>query len=99
MGVEFIDDGTFAFPYGKGCESNGLTIREYFAAKAMVALAHDATNRSWTNQEHAVQAVSLADALIDELNQRQHDAAIANAKADRIARATPAASWAEGEAS
>jgi hypothetical protein len=45
----------------------GLTVREYFAAKAFQALI--TTDKAWiSNEGHAQIAVKLADALIEELN-------------------------------
>jgi len=46
--------------------SNGLTKREYFAAMALQGLL--ATNSTTTIEYYAIDAVRIADALIDELN-------------------------------
>jgi hypothetical protein len=45
---------------------NGLTKREYFAAMALQGLL--ATNSTTTIEYYAIDAVIIADALIDELN-------------------------------
>ena len=47
-------------------KSNGLTKREYFAAMALQGLL--ATNSTTTIEYYAIDAVRIADALIDELN-------------------------------
>lgn len=46
--------------------SNGLTKREYFAAMALQGIL--ANNSTTTTEYYAIDAVRIADALIDELN-------------------------------
>lgn len=53
--------------FGIDSPQEGLTKREYFAAKAFQALL--TTDKAWiSNEGYAQLAVKLADALIEELN-------------------------------
>lgn len=66
MGLQKDD---LAFPFEGGDNNgmqpyNGMTIREYFAAKAMSSLSLSGDSA----EDIASESVKIADALIDELN-------------------------------
>jgi hypothetical protein len=52
--------------YNTNYRFNGLTKREYFAAMALQGLL--ATNSTTSTEYYAIDAVRVADALINELN-------------------------------
>ena len=63
--------GGSAFPLPMGSEttqgSEGMTLRDYFAAKAMQGLlANSETNRAWGVDENAKYAYKQADAMLEE---------------------------------
>ena len=59
-----IDNGGSAFPIpGQDMQSTGMTLRDYFAAKAMQALISDPGIRG-THDEFAKQAYKCADAML-----------------------------------
>jgi hypothetical protein len=60
------DEPIQTIEYNNNYISNGLTKREYFAAMALQGLL--ATNSTTTIEYYAIDAVRIADALIDELN-------------------------------
>lgn len=60
---------SYAETEGYGGNYNGLTKREYFAAIAMSGLV--ATGKNVNVRQYARMSVSLADALIAELNNTQ----------------------------
>lgn len=63
--------GGHAFPTSQIADSNGMTLRDYFAAKAMQSMvqAWISTNQyPTTDREVAVNAYALADAMLDARN-------------------------------
>ncbi|QMW06388.1 hypothetical protein [Spirosoma foliorum] len=62
------DQNAFPLDLGEGMAQLGLTIREYFAAKAMVGIIAQDVNNQYTTKSIVSSAVALADALIEELN-------------------------------
>ena len=54
-------------PIGDGLKYSGLTKREYFAAMALQTIKF----KNYTPEEMAENAVKIADALIEELNNKQ----------------------------
>ena len=62
-----IDDGGPAFPLGTTCEEwmNGMSLRDYFAAKAMMCEIPDGIPVPSTAQEQvAMYAYQMADAML-----------------------------------
>ena len=61
------DTGKLAFPHrGPDSYSNGMTLRDYFAAKAMQALI---TRISMSGGDQARKAYEIADAMLKARNQ------------------------------
>ena len=61
-----VDDGGMAFPCCVTSEctgSNGMSLRDYFAAKALAALILE-TKEDWTYESVADEAYEMADAMI-----------------------------------
>lgn len=59
-----IKDGGPAFPWGEhGTHLGGMTLRDYFAAKAMAAIAPNFIDE-WSEQSISETAYSLADAML-----------------------------------
>ena len=56
--------------YGEDNPQKGLTKREYFAAMAMTALISEESN-PLHYKDRAMEAVQMADALIEQLNNKQ----------------------------
>ena len=55
-----------AFPFVVGDSQQGMTLRDYFAAKAMAAmLTHDAHKNDWTDANVAEWSYNAADAMMD----------------------------------
>lgn len=62
-----------AFPCGNDTTDSGLTIREYFTAKAIVGLLASESAGGYTpSRDIADRAVSIADAAIVALNQSRN---------------------------
>ena len=65
-----------AFPGPSGSDKyTGLTIREHFASLALQGLCANYLRENvsgWSNKTYAVEAVSLADALIEELERTEN---------------------------
>ncbi len=64
-----IDDGGPAFPLGSTCEEwmNGMTLRDYFAAKAMQGFNREMVAYGWWHEildESAGMAYQIADAML-----------------------------------
>jgi hypothetical protein len=67
--MTMIDPNYPAFPVsGPNGESPGMSLREYFAAKAMQGLLSASYTEDWSYSRTAEDAVTAADALISELN-------------------------------
>ena len=60
------DEPIQTIEYNNNYISNGLTKREYFVAMALQGLL--ATNSTTTIEYYAIDAVRIADVLIEELN-------------------------------
>jgi len=61
--------------YAPGYSNSGMTIREHFASLALQGLCANYLRENvsgWSNKTYAVEAVSLADALIEELNRAKN---------------------------
>jgi hypothetical protein len=70
--VSIIDDGGFAFPLaastgdsrdGVYCQ-NGMTLRDWFAGQALIALPHIGCGADLTVKDTAEAAYQIADAMI-----------------------------------
>lgn len=59
-------DGGSAFPHEQGLLNPGMTLRDYFAAKAMAAMvaSPDYVEGSWFQEDIAIQAYTMADAML-----------------------------------
>lgn len=57
-----------AFPHDNydGLASNGLTLRDYFAARALEIIANSDTNLGWIKETGVQQAYQIADAMLEE---------------------------------
>ena len=51
-----------AFPYGTAYA--GMTLRDYFAAKAMQGICASGPTSDWSNTRIAVEAYEMADAML-----------------------------------
>jgi hypothetical protein len=51
-----------AFPYGTAYA--GMTLRDYFAAKAMQGICASGPTADWSNTRIAVEAYEMADAML-----------------------------------
>ena len=60
-GYKFVDDQHFT-KYAKALP--GMTLRDYFAAKAIQASLPDPAYSTWDAERHARRAYSVADAMI-----------------------------------
>lgn len=61
-----------AFPAPAGVQhitEQGMTLRDYFAAKAMQALIYRPESEYWTTEEIAIDAYSYADEMLKEREQ------------------------------
>ena len=55
---------------GNPCDQHfGMTLRDYFAAKAMQALIYRPESEYWTTEEIAIDAYSYADEMLKEREQ------------------------------
>lgn len=73
MNDKHINDGGPAFPQGKGVgeawvSEGGMTLRDYFAAKAMQGLAANPKGWDMTDEMVAKWAYNAADAMLKERN-------------------------------
>ena len=59
-----IKDGGPAFPVTIPCHKPGISIRDYFAAKAMQGLVSHVGSNSWSNSDVAIDAYKLADEML-----------------------------------
>lgn len=66
------DDGGPAFPHSSlGSHSDGMTLRDYFAAKAMAAmLSLEDVHLNWGESQLAKWAYQQADAMLAERNRK-----------------------------
>jgi hypothetical protein len=55
---------TSAFPITARTTDEGMTLRDYFAAKAMQGLIPQALKQDWSLVETAVRSYAVADAMI-----------------------------------
>jgi hypothetical protein len=68
------DNGGPAFPVGSdnyaSCGSTGMTLRDYFAAKAMKQMmVHVGDQLAWAHKEVASEAYAIADAMLEARKQ------------------------------
>jgi len=59
-----IETGGPAFPCWEGNETEGMTLRDYFAAKAMQAYFARENEGEWSMQESAAESYRMAEAMI-----------------------------------
>jgi hypothetical protein len=57
-------NNTPAFPINAMTTKEGMTLRDYFAAKAMQSLAPQALKQDWSLVETAARSYAVADAMI-----------------------------------
>jgi hypothetical protein len=77
MGAEYWDSESYAFPVPLDAEHPGMTLKDYFAAKAMQAMIANPSwfgSRRWDTQEemaedYADEAYLFAAAMINMSNQ------------------------------
>jgi len=53
-----------AFPNPHRTDMTGMTLRDYFAAKALQGICASGPDPSWTNARLAAEAYDLADAML-----------------------------------
>jgi hypothetical protein len=53
-----------AFPYENRYEHEGMTLRDYFAAKALQGICASGPTSDWSNTRIAADAYALADAML-----------------------------------
>lgn len=63
--AEKINDGGPVFPSEIGSTSKGMTLRDYFAAKAMQSYLLDKDRDSFTFEQWANAAYEMADAMLE----------------------------------
>lgn len=71
-----IDNGGPAFPCAFGVKDNGMTMRDYFAAKALNGLLADVprgtsfgVDHADTNMNYALASYAIADAMLEARKQ------------------------------
>ena len=67
MNTRTINDGGPAFPVPNDANVNdqeGMTLRDYFAAKAMTGICASSPTDNFTDQRIAREAYNLADAML-----------------------------------
>ena len=62
--AEKINDGGHVFPSEIGTTSKGMTLRDYFAAKAMQSYLLDKDVASFTFEQWAQASYEMADAML-----------------------------------
>ena len=67
--AEKINDGGPVFPSEIGTISKGITLRDYFAAKAMQSYLLDKDRDSFTFEQWANAAYEMADAMLEARGQ------------------------------
>lgn len=55
-----------AFPNPHRTDELGMTLRDYFAAKAVQGICASGPSEDWTNDQLAAEAYELADAMLKE---------------------------------
>ena len=60
------DNGGPAFPIvDLDVTKEGMTLRDYYAAKALQGICASGPSDNWTNMQLAIEAYSLADAMLE----------------------------------